>query len=37
MGERWGNMSERDLLEKPGLRWEDNIELNLQKIESGPD
>jgi hypothetical protein len=29
----WGNLRERDHLEDPRLRWEDNIKMDLQEVE----
>jgi hypothetical protein len=28
----WGNLREKGALERPGLRWEDNIKMDLQKV-----
>ena len=28
----WGNLRERDHLEDPGFRWEDNIKMHLQEV-----
>ena len=31
----WGNLKERDHLEDPGVRWEDNIKMDLQEVGCG--
>ena len=31
----WGNLRERDHLERPRRRWEDNIKLDIQEVERG--
>jgi hypothetical protein len=31
----WGNLRERDHLEDPGVRWEDNIKMDLHKVGCG--
>jgi len=31
----WGNLRDRDHLEDPGVRWEDNIMLDLQEMRWG--
>jgi hypothetical protein len=31
----WGNHRERDRLEDPGVRWEDNIKTDLQEVGCG--
>ena len=28
----WGNLRERDHFERPKLRWEDNIKMDLQEV-----
>ena len=34
-GFRWGSLRERDHLEDPGHRWEDNIKMDLQEVGGG--
>ena len=34
-GVGWGNLRERDHLERPKRRWEDNNKINLQKVGGG--
>jgi hypothetical protein len=31
----WGNLKERKPLGRPRRRWEDNIKMNIQKVECG--
>jgi len=31
----WGNLRERDYLEDPGVRWEDNIKMDFQEMGRG--
>jgi len=34
-GFRWGGLSGRDHLEDPGIRWEDNIKMDLHYEDGG--
>jgi hypothetical protein len=34
-GFRWRSLRERDHLEDPGHRWEDNIKMDLQEVGGG--
>jgi len=31
----WGNLKEREHLEDPSVRWEDNIKMDLRKVGCG--
>jgi hypothetical protein len=31
----WGNLRERDHLENPGVRWQDNIKMDLREVGCG--
>ena len=31
----WGNLKEREHLEDPSVRWEDNIKMDLQEVGGG--
>jgi hypothetical protein len=31
----WRNLMERDYLEDPGVKWQDNIKMDLQKVGCG--